>query len=52
VQDAYRERYRAHRDGLMTLVRSLGWTFAVSNTQNPPEPALLALYHQIAEREK
>jgi uncharacterized protein (DUF58 family) len=52
VQDAYRERYRAHRDGLMTMVRSLGWTFAVSNTQSPPEPALLALYHQIAEREK
>lgn len=52
VQEAYRERYRAHREGLTTLVRSLGWTFAVSGTDRPPEPALLALYRQIAERDK
>jgi uncharacterized protein (DUF58 family) len=52
VQEAYRERYRAHREGLTTLVRSLGWTFAVSGTDKPPEPALLALYRQIAERDK
>jgi len=52
VQEAYRQRYRAHREGLTTLVRSLGWTFAVSGTDRPPEPALLALYRQIAERDK
>ena len=52
VQDAYRERYRAHRDGLTSMVRSFGWTFAVSNTEKPAEPSLLALYRQIAERDK
>jgi uncharacterized protein (DUF58 family) len=52
VQDAYRERYRAHRDGLTIMVRAFGWTFAASNTEKPPEPALLALYRQIAERDK
>jgi uncharacterized protein (DUF58 family) len=52
VQDAYRERYRAHRDGLTSMVRAFGWTFASSNTEKPPEPALLALYRQIAERDK
>ena len=52
VQDAYRERYRAHRDGLSSMVRAFGWTFAASNTERPPEPALLALYRQIAERDK
>ncbi len=52
VQDAYRERYRAHRDGLTSMVRAYGWTFAASNTEKPAEPALLALYRQIAERDK
>jgi uncharacterized protein (DUF58 family) len=52
VQGAYRERYRAHRDGLTTMARALGWTFAVSSTDRPVEPALLALYGQIAERDK
>jgi uncharacterized protein (DUF58 family) len=52
VRDAYRERYRAHRDGLTSTVRAFGWTFAASNTERPPEPALLALYRQIAERDK
>jgi uncharacterized protein (DUF58 family) len=49
VQDAYAERYRAHRDGLMTLARGLGWTFAVTLSDRPAEPALLALYRQISE---
>jgi uncharacterized protein (DUF58 family) len=52
VQDAYRERYRAHRDGLTSMVRAFGWTFAASNTEKPAEPTLLALYRQIAERDK
>ncbi len=52
VQGAYRERYRAHRDGLTIMARALGWTFAVSSTDRPVEPALLALYGQIAERDK
>jgi uncharacterized protein (DUF58 family) len=52
VQGAYRERYRAHREGLTIMARALGWTFAVSSTDRPVEPALLALYGQIAERDK
>jgi uncharacterized protein (DUF58 family) len=51
VQDAYRARYRAHREGLITMTRGLGWTFAVSASDRPAEPALLALYRQIAERD-
>ena len=49
VQEAYAERYRAHREGLAALARALGWTFATSRTDRPPEPALLALYRQISE---
>jgi uncharacterized protein (DUF58 family) len=49
IHDAYSERYRLHRDGLSTLVRSLGWTIAQSRTDRPAETGLLALYRQIAE---
>jgi len=52
VQDAYTARYRAHRDGLMTMARGLGWTFAVTVSDRPAEPALLALYRQIAEMDE
>jgi uncharacterized protein (DUF58 family) len=52
VQEAYTERYRAHRDGLITMARALGWTFAISGSDRPAEPALLALYRQIAETDK
>lgn len=52
IQGAYAERYRAHRDGLITMTRGLGWTFATSSSDRPVEPGLLALYRQIAERDK
>jgi uncharacterized protein (DUF58 family) len=52
VQAAYRDRYRAHREGLFTMTRALGWTFAVSSSDRPAEPTLLALYRQIAETDK
>ena len=52
VHEAYRERYQAHREGLVTMTRALSWTFAVSGSDRPPEPALLALYRQIAETDK
>jgi len=52
VQGAYRERYRAHREGLVTMTRALDWTFTVSSSDRPAEPTLLALYRQIAETDK
>ena len=52
VQEAYSQRYRAHRDGLVTMARGLGWTFAANGSDRPAEPALLALYRQIAETDK
>jgi uncharacterized protein (DUF58 family) len=52
VQGAYRERYQAHRAGLLTLSRALGWTFVVSSSSRPAEATLLALYQQIAEIDK
>ncbi len=51
VQEAYAERYHLHREGLAALARALGWTFAVTRSDRPAEPALLALYRQIAEFE-
>jgi uncharacterized protein (DUF58 family) len=52
MQEAYAERYHAHRQGLAALARGLGWTMAASRTDRPAEPGLLALYRQIAEADE
>jgi uncharacterized protein (DUF58 family) len=52
MQEAYAERYQAHRQGLAALARGLGWTMAASRTDRPAEPGLLALYRQIAEADE
>lgn len=49
VRDAYRERLRAHRDGLTALARAAGWSFAVHTTNRPPQTALLGLWGALAQ---
>jgi uncharacterized protein (DUF58 family) len=48
LRPAYQRRLAAHRDGLATLARAAGWTYASHRTDHPPEAALLALYHALA----
>ncbi|MDP6352570.1 MAG: DUF58 domain-containing protein [Alphaproteobacteria bacterium] len=44
VRGDYTARLAAHRDGLVTIARSAGWSFLSHRTDHPPEAALLALY--------
>lgn len=48
VRGAYGERFRAHRDGLAAIARSVGWSFGSHRTDHPPHLALLALYGALA----
>lgn len=48
VREAYAAAIAAHRRGLGTLASSFGWTFAVHHTDQPPEPALLALFAALS----
>jgi uncharacterized protein (DUF58 family) len=49
VREAYQARFRAHEAQLTDLARALGWTKATTRTDHSPQPALLALYLQLAE---
>lgn len=44
----YAERYRAHRDGLAAIARSVGWTIGFHRTDRPPHLALLSLHAALA----
>lgn len=48
VRGGYAARLAAHRDGLAAIARSVGWTFAVHHTDQPPQAALLALHGRLA----
>jgi uncharacterized protein (DUF58 family) len=50
IRQRYRNRLEAHQQALRDLARSLGWTFASQVTDQPPEPALLALYTALATK--
>ena len=45
---AYRDRIRAHRDGLSELTRRRGWTFTLHHTDRPASEAALRLLTLIA----
>lgn len=45
----YRARLLAQREGLQAIARQCGWTFLLHHTDQPPAPALLALYAALAE---
>jgi len=48
VRDAYRERLKAHQEGLAALARAAGWSFAVHRTDRPPQAALLGLWGALS----
>ncbi|HSO42555.1 MAG TPA: DUF58 domain-containing protein [Rhodospirillales bacterium] len=48
VREAYVGAIAAHRRGLSALAASVDWTFAVHHTDQPPEPALLALFAALS----
>jgi uncharacterized protein (DUF58 family) len=50
IRRRYQGRLAAHREGLRDLARSLGWTFASHLDDQPPEPALLALYSALSTK--
>jgi uncharacterized protein (DUF58 family) len=50
VRRRYQGRLEAHRAGLRDLARSLAWTFASHLSDQPPEPALLALYTALSTK--
>ncbi len=48
VREDYAARLAAHREGLATIVRPVGWSLATHRTDRPPHTALLALYTALA----
>jgi uncharacterized protein (DUF58 family) len=50
VRQRYQSRLEGHRAGLRDLARTLGWTFATHVCDQPPEPALLALYTALSTK--
>ncbi len=49
VREDYCKLLAAHREALIDLCRSAGWTFAVDHTDRAPEPALLTLYLALSD---
>ncbi len=49
VRDTYVGRIHAHHEGLAALASSLGWSFATTRTDRPPQTALLALYLRLSQ---
>ncbi len=47
VRDEYRDRVEAQRQGLATIARAAGWTFARHTTDHAPQTALLAMYQAL-----
>lgn len=49
VRDAYLDRLAAQQDGLRALCRGAGWTWAVHQTDRPPQTALLTLFAALSQ---
>ena len=45
----YRERFELHCEGLATVARAAGWSYARHRTDRPPQTALLALYTAMSQ---
>ena len=48
VRESYGSRRAAHRAGLATIARAVGWDFTSHHTDQPPERALMALYARLS----
>jgi uncharacterized protein (DUF58 family) len=49
IRAAYQDRLRAHRQELQQITQRLGWSLILHHTDQPPQGALLALYHRLSE---
>ena len=52
VRSRYEARLQRHREGLMAMAQSMGWTFATHRTDRATTTALLALYTALARPAK
>ena len=52
IRSQYTDKLQRHRDGLMALTQSMGWTFATHRTDRATTTALLALYTALARPAK
>ena len=50
LRDDYLTRLARHQDALRDLTRLTGWSFTVHHTDQPAEPALLALYGVLTDQ--
>jgi uncharacterized protein (DUF58 family) len=50
VREDYGRKFEAHHEGLVSIARAVGWTYARTRTDRPPQTALLALYQQLSDR--
>ena len=49
VRSDYARKFEDHHQGLMAIARTVGWSYARTRTDSPPQPALLALYQQLSD---
>lgn len=52
VRSDYARKFAAHNDGLAAIARAAGWSYARTRTDSAPQTALLALYQQLADRDR
>ncbi|MBI3447119.1 MAG: DUF58 domain-containing protein [Magnetospirillum sp.] len=50
LRPSYTNRLAAHRDGIASVARRFGWSFATHRTDHSPAPGLLALSQRLARR--
>jgi uncharacterized protein (DUF58 family) len=50
VRQAYVRKFEDHHLGLVDIARAVGWSYARTRTDSPPQTALLGLYEQLSDR--
>ncbi len=49
LREDYKAAFLAHQAGLRDICRAAGWSFAVHQTDHPPEPVLLSLFLHFSQ---
>lgn len=52
IREDYGRKFDAHHQGLRAIARAVGWSYARTRTDRPPQTALLALYQQLSDRDR
>jgi uncharacterized protein (DUF58 family) len=52
IRGDYADKFEAHHQGLIDIARAVGWSYARTRTDSPPQTALLALYQQLSDRDR